>query len=218
MISVKSLEANMGGQGSGRRWHIGAKNTVENYRCLDINRWHHEKVLYEGNVFSCAWYQKEEKIAFILVAVKSDYVVLDYRYRSGKDAWKRESYRVYLSATDCNLGGQRRWFLCPATGCNRRVAKLYGGGIFACRHCYRLAYESQREKAYDRLARRANKIRRKLDWKPGILNDRGWHKPKGMHWETFSRLVAEHDRLVHASLIGIATDLKLPMADDEDCM
>jgi hypothetical protein len=39
------------------------------------------------------------------------------------------------------------WFICPAVGCGRCVAILYGGGIFACRHCYRLAYASSREEA-----------------------------------------------------------------------
>lgn len=206
----------MGGIGSGRRWHYGAKNTVEDHRCLDINRWLQEKVLHDGNIFNWGWYRNEEKVASIWVTVKPFYVVLDYQHRSGQADWKRANYRVYLSTTDCHFGGKRYWFLCPAQGCGRRVAKLYVGGIFACRHCYALAYESQREKAYDRLARRANKIRRKLDWKPGILNGRGWHKPKGMHWETFSRLVAEHDRLVHASLTGMATDLRLPIGDQED--
>ena len=206
----------MGGMGSGRRWHYGAKRTVQDYRCLDINRWHQDKVLYDGNVFNWAWYRNDENIASIWVSVKPHYVVLDYRHKSGSEDWKKESYRVYLSSTDCNLGGQRRWFLCPAAGCSRRVARLYGGGIFACRHCYDLVYESQREKQYDRLARRADKIRRKLEWKPGILNGKGWHKPKGMHWKTFNRLVAEHDRLVHSSLLGMATDLRLPMTELED--
>jgi hypothetical protein len=30
-------------------------------------------------------------------------------------------------------------------GCGQRVAILYGGDIFACRHCYQLAYPSARE-------------------------------------------------------------------------
>jgi hypothetical protein len=83
------------------------------------------------------------------------------------------------------------------------VAILYGGGIFACRHCYQLAYPSQRETAYDRASRRADTIRERLGWKPGIFNERGT-KPKGMHWRTFWRLTAEHDAFVGESLAGIA--------------
>ena len=37
--------------------------------------------------------------------------------------------------TPCNLGNWRAWFICSVVGHGRRVAILYGGGIFACRHC-----------------------------------------------------------------------------------
>ncbi len=90
-------------------------------------------------------------------------------------------YPVRLDWTPCNFGGRRAWFLCPAMGCEKRVAILYSGSIFAFRHCYQLAYPSQREPTYDRVARKADKIRERLGWKQGILNPRGWKKPKGMH-------------------------------------
>jgi hypothetical protein len=75
------------------------------------------------------------------------------------------------------------------------VAVLFGGELFACRHCYRLAYPSTREDARDRAARRAEAIRARLGWKPGILNGTGG-KPKWMRWRTFERLVTEHDDAV----------------------
>ena len=53
------------------------------------------------------------------------------------------------------------------------------------------------------MARRADKLRDKLGWEPGILNGDGI-KPKGMHWRTFERLKVEHDALVGASLAGMA--------------
>ena len=83
------------------------------------------------------------------------------------------------------------------------VANSSGGAIFACRHCYRLAYPSQRETDDDRAARRADRIRERLGWEPGILNGNGL-KPKGMHWRTFERLTAEHDAFVEESLAGMA--------------
>src|ERR1700730_635478 len=61
-------------------------------------------------------------------------------------------------------------FFCPAAGCGRRVAILYGGGIFACRRRYRLAYASSREEAGGRATRRADSLRARLGWEPGILN------------------------------------------------
>jgi hypothetical protein len=74
-------------------------------------------------------------------------------------------------------------------GCGRRVAVLYmGGEYFACRHCYNLAYKSQRETKANRSYRGADKVRNKLGWQLGIANPLE-EKPKGMHWKTYNRLV-----------------------------
>jgi hypothetical protein len=54
----------------------------------------------------------------------------------------------------------------------------------------------------------ADRIRDKLGWEPGILNGDGI-KPKGMHWRTLQRLVAEHDALVEKSLVGMAQHIGL---------
>jgi hypothetical protein len=45
------------------------------------------------------------------------------------------------------LGQLRAGAIAPLdVDCGRRIALLYsGGGPFACRHCYRLAYASQNE-------------------------------------------------------------------------
>jgi len=206
----------MGGPGSGRHWHIDAKGSVDDFRRLDIRRLQQEKLLIPGNQFSWAWYRGGEKTGSIVIRVYEDHLVLDYSHRSRGEDWQPVNYPVYLSWSDCHLGGRRPWFLCPAKGCSRRVATLYGADYFVCRHCRDLAYPSQREAGYDRLARRANKIRTKLGWEMGILNNPDRRKPKGMHWKTFDRLVAEHDRLVHASLQQMATMLRLigESADD----
>jgi len=127
--------------------------------------------------------------------------------RSGED-WQAMEYPVCLDWTPCRYGGERVWFLCPARGCGRRVAILYGGSVFACRDCHALAYPSQREAHYDRKASRADKIREKLGWPIGILNPTGG-KPKGMHWKTYRRLSAEHDAFADVSLAGIAEKLGL---------
>ncbi len=88
------------------------------------------------------------------------------------------------------------------------MAILFGGSIFACRHCHKLAYASQRERADDRATRRADRLRDKLQWEPGILNGDGY-KPKGMHWRTYERLVVQHDAHVEESLAGMARRLGL---------
>ena len=144
----------------------------------------------------------------IQIRTEADRIVLNYRSRSNGDQWQPMEYPVHLEWTECNLGGRRVWFRCPASGCGRRAAILYGGAVFACRHCHQLAYQSQREVAHDRAARRADRIRDRLNWEPGILNG-GGDKPKGMHWRTFERLKAQHDAHVAVSLAGMANQLRL---------
>jgi hypothetical protein len=73
------------------------------------------------------------------------------------------------------------------------VAILYGGSIFACRHCYQLAYDSQREQPYQRALSRAQAIWMKLGGS-ACTSDDFPPKPKGMHWRTYERLCLEAER------------------------
>ena len=194
----------MGGWGSGRRYCFTSKDTTEDYRSIDVRQWKRDGLFDPPQSFVWKWVRFDEVVAAsISVRTESNRVILTYRQRDrGEGEWKDESYPVYLDWTSCNLGGRRVWFRCPARGCGRRVAILYSGSIFACRHCHQLAYQCQRETDDSRRTRRADKIREKLDWEPGILNDSGF-KPKGMHWKTFHRLRMEHDAIVQATLIRL---------------
>lgn len=196
----------MGGIGSGQEQHYGAKDTTEDFRAIDVRRWKRDGLLAPYQAFGWQWSSHSEVVASIRVQTETDRVLLTYRHRSGGSNWKDEQYPIYLNWTDCNLGGKRPWFLCPANNCRKRVAKLYGGAIFACRQCHQLAYPSQRVLYYDRTARKAEQIRAKLDWEPGILNGSGL-KPKGMHWATFKRLSAKHDALVQISISGMVAHM-----------
>jgi hypothetical protein len=193
----------MGGPGSGNRWHYGAQSTTDDYRTLDVRRWAREGVLRPGYWGGWQWTREGETVASIQMRAEQDRVILIYRHRSGDAEWKGEHYAVRVVRTPCRLGGSREWFICPAVGCGRRVAILYGGGIFACRHCYQLAYPSSREDAGGRATRRADRLRARLGWEPGILNGEG-EKPKWMRWRTFDRLTAEHDAFVGESVAGMA--------------
>ncbi len=193
----------MGGPGSGNRWRHGAKSTTDDYRSLDVRRWAREGMLRPGYWGGWQWMRRGEVVSSLRMRADIDRVILMYRHRSGGGDWKDEEYSVTIERTPCNLGGERAWFICPARGCDRRVAMLYGGGIFACRHCHRLAYGSAREDAGDRAARKADRLRDRLRWEAGFLNGRGL-KPKWMRWRTFWRLSGEHDRLVQQSLHGMA--------------
>lgn len=171
---------------------------------LDVRRWQREGYLEPGRRFGWQWTRDGETVASIQVRAESDRVILSYRHQQrGGGEWKSEDYPVYLDRTPCTYGGTRVWFRCPARGCGRRVAILYGGAIFACRHCYRLAYPSQREAPYSRATRRAYKIWARLGWEPGTLNDPDWRKPKGMHQRTYERLAAEAEEWTALSMAGM---------------
>lgn len=199
----------MGGIGSGGYRHSGAKATTDDYRSIDVRRWRRDGLLVPGAAFGWEWTHDGETKASIGVLVQEGRVILAYRARSRGEPWQDMDYPVNLDWTACHLGGKRPWFLCPASGCGRRVAILYNGGnVYACRHCYDLVYESQREKDHHRIARKADRIRRKLGWKVGILNPKG-DKPPGMHWKTYQRLVAQHDAYAQVALNGMAEQLRL---------
>ena len=102
-----------------------------------------------------------------------------------------QHYAISMVTTPCRFGGQRWWWICPATG--GRVAKLYlpnGGQRFLSRgrDAYGLAYASQREAPTDRMHTRSRKLYAKLgaDYNG---NYGGWPpKPKGMHWRTYEAI------------------------------
>jgi hypothetical protein len=190
---------NMGGFGSGRH---GGKRTTGDMWALDIRKVQRAGRLAPGQSFNWQWSRNREPMANINILTDTDRVTLDYRTRDQGGEWQSMNYPVQLSWTSCNFGGQRAWWHCPAVGCGRRVAVLYGGKVYACRHCQKLAYRSQREQLHDRAGSKANKLRDRLNWEAGILNGNGI-KPKGMHWATFERLEAQHDALVNQTMAGM---------------
>ena len=199
----------MGGIGSGRRSQIG-KDTTSDLRSLDVRRLQRDELLAPERTFGWNWTRDGETVASIQLRTETNRVMLRYRHKSGGSDWQQMDYPVRLDWTECTLGGRRPWFLCPARGCAQRVALLYIGraGIFACRHCYKLAYACQRESRDDRATRRADRIRDRLGWEPGILNGEGG-KPRGMHWRTFERLTAVHHAFVQVSLAEMMARIRI---------
>ena len=191
----------MGGIGSGRHYHWSAKNTVSSYRNIDVRRWARDGLLEPGRRFGWQWTIDGEKVASIQAQVEHGQVRLIYRSRDYGDEWESHDYPVRLRLQPCHYGGYRQWFACPAQGCGRRVAKLYGGRIFACRRCYQLSYPSQHEAGFQRAQRRADTIRERLGWECGWDSWNGT-KPKGMHWRTYHKLVDELEAWEHRSDLG----------------
>ncbi|MDQ9168995.1 hypothetical protein Q8A64_01090 [Oxalobacteraceae bacterium R-40] len=201
MISANRQEkAIMGGFGSG--YGKRSKGTTNDMLALDVRRLQREGLLTPGQWLSRKWLCNGEEVGSIYIRTEADCIVLIYQSRTNDGNWQRKEYPVHLEWTDCNLGGQRVWFRCPAQGCKRRAAILFGGSVFACRHCHKLVYRCQREAHDYRTGRRADKIRGQLGWGAGILNGNGG-KPKGMHWKTFWRLKAKHDAFAGKVMEGI---------------
>ena len=202
----------MGGFGSGRH---GGKRCTDDMHRLDVRKLQRQGLLTEGRSLSWTWTVNDEKVAFINIRVNDGSLTLSYRQRDRGAEWQDMNYPVRLTWTACRYGGRRVWLLCPAVGCGRRVAVLYGGRVFACRHCHRLAYRSQREAPDDRATRRADKLRVRLKWEPGILNGDGW-KPKGMHWKTFQRLQSHLVAQTNTALARMARLMGLRMGSAEE--
>ena len=169
----------------------GGKDTTESYRQLDVRRMQRGGFLRAGSWSTWRWSRNGEVFASIQVRAEFNCVTLMYSHRSyGDGEWTREEYPVSLEWTSCHFGGERAWFLCPRPGCGRRVATLWGGGLFLCRHCHNLAYESQNETTHDRALRRHQAIRMRLGGSGSLAEDFP-DKPKGMHWQTYWRLCRE---------------------------
>lgn len=194
----------MGGPGSGRG-QIGKATTTSALE-LDVRVLQRGALMSQtGHAVTVAWSVRGISVMALDVGVIPDGVQLMYcRERRGQ-GWVRIEQQVRLEPTACTFGGQRYWFRCPVAGCARRVAKLYLGERerFACRHCCRLVYESQREPKDIRAIRRADRVRERLGWEPGILNGHG-PMPTGMHGQTYHRLVGLHDEYARRALEGHA--------------
>jgi len=191
----------MGGWGSGKRW--SSKSTTGDYRRLDVRRLQRDRLLERRFWFNWQWTCNGERVGDINIRPEADRVILSYKHRRPGDDWKHEEYPVFLERTRCHYGGERVWFRCPARGCGRRVAILYGGAIFACRRCYGLAYESQRQSISDRADSRAWAIREQCGgW--GSLFDPLPLRPKGMHKRTYRRLERAYGIACRTSTIEFA--------------
>lgn len=87
---------------------------------------------------------------------------------------------IRLERTPCPFGGSRPWMRCGH--CHRRVAVFFfGGSVFACRRCSRVAYSSQSEDALARGWRRQAKLERRLG--------EDQVRPTGMRQATYDQIL-----------------------------
>jgi hypothetical protein len=180
------------------------KDTTSGYKRIDVRFLQKRGFLVPGRWFTLSWKRSGVNKGWIQGRTTNEAVILSYKHRRGEmEEWKSEEYPVSISYSPCNYGGERPWLHCPARGCGRRVAILYGGAIFACRHCHQLGYESQRERDYERRLSRAQAIHERLGG-TGCVADEFPEKPKGMHWSTYRRLSRQYDYFDRMSAVGAA--------------
>jgi hypothetical protein len=179
------------------RYAGGGKNTIEGCRSVDVLEWHRRGYL-RSRWFSLTWSRDGEQVASIKVETQRHSPTLKYQSRSWGEDWSNVEQRIAIAWTPFRFGGERPWFVCSVTAngvyCGRRVTKLYGAGrLFACRHCYRLAYASQQEPVRRRGLGKSQKIRMRLGGSPNMLEEEFPDKPKGMHWRTYERWRRVHN-------------------------
>jgi hypothetical protein len=181
----------MGGFGSGR---FGGKGLVGRYKSLDVNHLNKGGHLRQGSQVTLRWESEDGESDSLGLRADDDRVVLSYRVRLNSEGWSNVEEAVAIAWLPCQFGGARPYFLCPGEqwqACRRRVTKLcLAGRLFLCRHCYNLAYASQCESSYDRLLRREEKHGAALGDNSRLISSVP-PKPKGMHWRTYWKHVAE---------------------------
>ena len=181
----------MGGYGSGR---TGGRQKTDECIALDANLLQRRGWLRPGYGGPWRWRTVDgEQVGYINLVAETGRLILHYRVSQDGGDWLDVNEVVPVAWMPCRFGGSRPYFCCPGIvggqPCRRRVGKIYAAGLyFLCRHCYNLAYASQSERRHDRLLRRASKHHAALGVKPGTSLP---PKPKGMHWRTYKRHLAE---------------------------
>lgn len=182
----------MGGYGSGNYYRWGNKRTLNDCRCIDINRMVKLGAIKDGVNQSGNWQwidtetgKQSSVIGYECMTHFADnsYLRLSYKLT---DTDRSIDYKIRLVRTYPRYGGVRFWFICPERG--KRVAKLYlipSDGRFVSRHVYKVYYASQMRGEADRVIDKKWKILGKVD---GTYFPQ---RPKGMHQKTFDRIAEQ---------------------------
>jgi hypothetical protein len=163
----------------------GLHATTAGQHQLDVRRLHQDGYLRTHHRITWGW----EGGATISLATSPEAITLIYRYQDSKGEWRNVDQRVNIVHTYCHYGGRRQWFECPY--CQRRAAIIYLWNVPVCRKCAELVYSSQSEDVTGRSWIRSRKIEQKFT---GGKGGPKFGKPKGMHLETYDRLMQTYRR------------------------
>lgn len=211
----------MGGAGSGTWQRPDTRTTVEESPSLDILRLRRSGHLKANARAALQWQApwaaglEDHQVRLYTEAAR---VHISYRMIG-------ESGDTTMSAAvewePCPLGGSRPWWRCPE--CGRRTAKLYlppERWRFACRQCHDLVYWTQRAPDTQRLRKRLNRLRDRVDDRPVSSRRRGDlaellelerslpMRPTGMHRATYARLGEEYDAMWWQHQVALALSLQ----------
>ena len=161
--------------GSGRACrNVKAEITLS----LDIRVLKRDGLLQRRHPFTLSWHTNYGEFAGSATLLITDELIqLSYRYE-GFDIVNT----FQLEKVACNFGGSRFWLKCPQ--CESRSLRLFFNKKnfkYACRSCVGIAYSSQSEGRVDRVWRKQLKQEKKLG--------ENWAKPKGMHHNTYSKIM-----------------------------
>src|SRR5277367_2262353 len=172
-------------------------------RSIDIRRIYREGLLHAGKCFVLPWSRAGKPFGQTYVVVGDDALFLVFQVPSdGAPEHIPVIRRAPITWTTCHFGGRRPWFECPY--CRRRSAVIYmAEEHMACRRCFGMAYASQQEPVRQRGLMKAQKIRMGLGGSPSMM-DTFPDRPKGMHWRTYHRIQATHDRAADRSMAGLS--------------
>jgi hypothetical protein len=185
------------------------KDSTSDYRTLNISALKCKNLLRAGASFQWEWWRRGEKVASIGIAIENRHIMrLRYQSQSRGSEPTQHDYPVTIAWTPCHLGGERPWLLCPC--CGRRVAKLYGGSVFACRYCMRLNYPCQQASKSDRALNQAWALRQKLGCDSGPFDYPAQYisRPKGMHRSTFAKRIEKLTRIEEKAMADAVTTMQ----------
>lgn len=145
------------------RWSYGGKTEADGLKSVSVfflNKHKYFDTWWMSGTIT--WSRNGEKTGSISIQSNitdsEKYVRFIYTQTDRSTGGKTDlDYKIPLTKTPCYFGGVRYWFQCPwyANGvyCGRRVGVLYlGDKYFACRHCYRLTYNSRNLGGLSKLA------------------------------------------------------------------
>ena len=181
----------------------GWKRKAELSLAFDIREVAGRGLLVAGTAFNFTWTKGDgDRLGSIDIRVTGnpERVTLYYQWSVNGNAPQGVDCSIAIERTKCFYGGNRPWFLCPK--CGWRCGVLYfsgrGAGLYECRDCVKVTYTSQCQDSLGRTWIKQRKIEARLV--------DGWHRPKGMHWETYDRLrdeVAGCDRKRNLALMSV---------------